>query len=632
MSRPLRSYCLTLLALMLALLLLFPVTHRGDVDEYALTTMAVAAHGTPDIRAADIALGKATMPDRAGVLALLETSMQTPGATIYPAFARGANGKIYPIHFFGYSLLAAAPYKLLALAGLPPLKAFQVLNLAAVFVLGLAMWRAFGSAARAYAGMALFALCGGLLFWTWTSPECLTAAALLAGLLFYVSDRPIAGALLAGLAAQQNPTVIAFFGFAPLIQLCLEWRAGAGLRANVAPALAPRRLLALGLGLAVAVLPVLFNLRLYGVPNVIATHHSDPHLIGMVRLVSFFFDLNQGMVVAIPALLLVLACWGWRAHGTRARALALAGACALFTLAMAVPALSVYNWNSDAAGVMRYAFWCAMPLLLIVLLRLRERAQWPRLLLATLMLAQALALANARSYHYLSLSPLAAAVLRIAPTHYHPEPEIFAERTAHNDSYIFPGKVYTYHVDERPVTTLFKAGDPAADTLLCGAGATLSPLNRSVPTADGWRYLHGEPICATGGVTQQRYSLAQFKTLGARLLVRGWNAPEGRGDGGWDGVWSEGAASQLVLALSPDWHPATLTLAGAYFDGQHRTRVRVNGVDLGWHVLDQGKPIALPAGTSGPVMTIDLAHETPATAPGPDPRNMSLFLRELTLR
>ncbi|MDT0130582.1 hypothetical protein FPK48_22730, partial [Acinetobacter baumannii] len=92
---------------------------------------------------------------------------------LYAAFARGKDGDVYPVHFFGYSLLAAAPFKVFDTLGQAPFKAFLVVNLAAVFVLGLALRHFLKCEMRAWAGLGLFMLCGGALYWQWTSPECL---------------------------------------------------------------------------------------------------------------------------------------------------------------------------------------------------------------------------------------------------------------------------------------------------------------------------------------------------------------------------------------------------------------------------------------------------------------------------
>jgi hypothetical protein len=251
-------------------------------------------------------------------------------------------------------------------------------------------------------------------------------------------------------------------------------------RANVA---------GLAAGLIVFALPPLFNLVQFGVPNIIARRFSDPGLISGTRLVSFFFDLNQGAIVALPGVAAALLVWGWRrnVHPT--------AVCLGLVLALILPALAVLNWNSGAAGVMRYAFWAGMPLVCALLLRVRAHGRWPPLLALWLLLTQGGAMLNAGSYTYVEFSPLARFVLAHAPDHYHPEPEIFAERMAHNDDYIQPDKVYVYRPAGLPSKALFNAENKNAGAQLCGAGRTLAPGNRIVASSQGWRYLDGDPLC-----------------------------------------------------------------------------------------------------------------------------------------
>ncbi len=486
---------LALLAVLLALLALSRPYFGGDVVEYALETVAFADHGSADIRLDDIARGHRLAPQISGTFQLLEDDMRAGKQDVYAAFVRGRGGDVYSVHFPGYPALAALPFKVLEKLGAPPFKAFQVVNYAAVFVLGLALLRFFGSARRAAFGLLLFLLCGGALYLNWTSPECVTGACLLAGLLFYLSGAPLAGGLLAGLAAQQNPTIVFFFVFAPLLKLHLEWRAGAGLAANLRTQLTRANLGGLALGALVFALPPLFNLYQFGVPNIIAKKFSNAGLISGTRLVSFFFDLNQGMILILPGVLGALALWRGAAQTAPRRAPGLFALCLLFVLAMIVPALAVYNWNSGAQGVMRYGFWAAMPLLLVLLWRLRGAVRWPAALVAGLALVQVLATAHAFSYPYVKFSPLARLALTHANRWYHPEPEIFAERMANNDDYIWPDKVY---VSEKWHKALVNPAGGHVDELLCGAGRRLAPGTRLVPSSQGWYYIDGAIDCRPG--------------------------------------------------------------------------------------------------------------------------------------
>lgn len=606
----------------------YPPAFRGDLVEYTLDTVAIASHGTPDIRLEDIARTRALLgPAYDYPFDQLERGMRAGEPDLYAAFARGKHGDVYPVHFFGYSLLAAVPFKVFDLMGKPPFKAFLVVNLAAVFVLGLALRRFFGCETRAWAGLMLFMLCGGTLYWQWTSPECLSAALLLAGLLFYTSGAPLRGAVLAGLASWQNPTILFFFGFAPLLKLCLDWQAGIGLMANLRAQITRRNIAGLAAGIAVLALPVLFNLVEYGVPNIIARKFSDPGLVGGTRLFSFFFDLNQGMAIGLPGLLAAVLLW---AAGTGARARATLGVAVLFLLALAVPALAVLNWNSDAAGMMRYAFWSSMPLVFVLLAVLRGRS-WPGPLVAGVALLQMGAMMHADSYKYTEFSPLANRVMAHAPGLYHPEPEIFAERAGNHDNYISPDQVYSYRMNGALVKTLVNASNPGADAAVCGAGAVIAPGNATSDSTRGWRYIDGPVRCVAGDLVQRSFQFDDFRNRRQVEMTQGWSSLEANGPG-WNGAWSDGPRSQLALDVGA-MRARQILISGSYLENQGRTRVRVNGVDLGWHQLDREGPLTLPAAASqGPRLTIELEHESPRSPGASDPRQLAFFLREINLR
>lgn len=68
--------------------------------------------------------------------------------------------------------------------------------------------------------------------------------------------------------------------------------------------------------------------------------------------------------------------------------------------------MAIHNWNSDAAGVMRYAFWASMPFLFALFWRLRTLPRWPVALLFGVVLVQAVCTAEAKRYNYVELSPL----------------------------------------------------------------------------------------------------------------------------------------------------------------------------------------------------------------------------------
>jgi hypothetical protein len=169
------------------------------------------------------------------------------------------------------------------------------------------------------------------------------------------------------------------------------------------------------------------------------------------------------------------------------------------------------------------------------------------------------------------------------------------------------------------------------DELLCGPGTILAPATRMAESTRGWRYIDGAPVCEPDPYPARVYGAAQFKEQTGVSLAAGWNAVETNG-GAWDGVWSAGARSRLTIAAVPGARMATLALSGNYIDGNRRTRVRVNGVDLGWLALDRVGRVALPAGIQAGPLTIELEHEAPHRAGPDDGRVVAFFLRTVELR
>ncbi|GAB3446031.1 hypothetical protein NX773_01010 [Massilia solisilvae] len=609
-----------MLALLLALLYAVATPqHSGDVEEYALMTVALARHASPDIRPADIEATKVLLPPFADALSRLEQACAKGSEQCAPGFWRGRDGRVYAIHFFAYPALAALATKVVPLAGAPAFKAFLAVNLACVFVLGMALLRLFGSAARAMLGVLLFVLCGGLLYGAWSSPEMFSASALLAALALNASGAPLRVGLLAGLAATHNPPIVFFAVFAPLLRLCGAWRSGTGLAANVRTAVGMRELAGSLLTIAIFALSVLFNQWAFGVPSIIGKLATSAAMATPNRLFSLLFDLNQGMVVGVPGLFAVLL------FGQRGRAACIAGVAVLFSMAMAVPALVAYNWNSGAQGMMRYAFWCAMPLLFAFLWRLRESARLPAAPLVVVATLQVVSIVHANAYNFVSMSPLAAFVMAHAPAAYNPDPEIFHERANGQESALDPQRIDSYAVHGTVVKRMFNVANLNAGTALCGQGQVLADDTPMTAADGGWRYINGRLSCVPAIDIEVGQAGLQ--------LAGGWSHVE-HGGALWSGVWSDGARARLAIALDPRQRPTRLVLHGRYHGANRRTRVSIDGTDLGWQALDQAPELVVPKAPDGAwLLSVELEFDAPnLPAPGqPDQRHIAFFLQKVTM-
>ena len=496
-------YMLGLLAACGYALLRWPPVHNGDVIEYTLTTVAMANHGTPAVRLSDLQEVGQRLPGLKDALANLDSEIRRQADPLQLPFARGQGGAIYAIHYFSYSALAAVPFKLLPLVGLDAFKCYLALNLFFVLLLGLTLRRVLDDNFKAAAALLLSLTCGAWAYLQWSSPEVVSATALLMALLLYCHGAPLRAGLLAALGALQNPSIVLAFGFLPLLRLAVHRQAGRHWRAQLRVAIPDRRHgAALLLGGLLALTAPLWNLIQFGTPSIIAAYFTRADLATPARLHSLLFDLSQGMLIGVPALLPLLLAWAWR-QGWRALLV-----CAALILAMALPALPVINWNSGAQGVMRYAVWGAMPLLAALVWLLRERRRWLLALLPVLV-AQCLVSNALARFRYVEFSPLAVGVMAHAPRWYNPDPELFGERVKHSDSYIDAREAYIFRYQGRVAKSLYHPATPASVRALCGAGRTPSADNDVQDLNHGWRYVNGPvrcqplpavaPVAAAGG-------------------------------------------------------------------------------------------------------------------------------------
>jgi hypothetical protein len=617
-----RAFGLALFAALLLLFCLRPQNKTGDFAEYGVMTIALASHGTPAIRLSDIHEARRLNPEPAfsAVYQQLEDGVRKNAANPAPAFYRGNDAGYYSIHFFAYSAIAAIPYAAFEALGIPPFKCYQFVNLTFIFILGLAAFDFFRSHTRAAAALALFFLCGGLLYWDWSSPEAMSAASLLAGLMLYLNGSPIAGGVLAGLASMQNPPLVFFAGFAPLLKF-LHKRNAMSMRDFVSCAIV----------LLLFSLPVLFNLSEFGFPSLLAAVSTDTRLISGRRLFSFFFDLNQGMLIGVPALFAALAAILLFAKSGSIRLLA---CCAvLFSVVLAIPALSTQNWNSGASGMMRYAFWAAMPILFGCLLYARDH-KVSRTLILALLIVQAGATWMERQYSHVQFSRAAKFFLARFPSAYNPAFEIFWERLHNEETPPVRDSILYYKVNDQVRKIAFNLDNPKASLALCGKNKALSMDAGIAAVEDGWVYLNTAPVCVPALTDDAIYTAKAFSDAASIKFTQGWGSVE-FGGGNWDGVWSIAPVARIEIAPPSNLPYQTLTIRGQYIAPGMETDVTVNGVYLGRRALDRGLPIpvksALKKDDGRTLVELRTVPGKIAAQPIADKRQLGFFVTKIVL-
>ncbi len=358
------------------------VRRTGDGLEYLLYARALSAHLSPDIRRDDLVyvgslLEQSEPGSRSAIEYKIEALVAAPSLPSGVRYSGGliqtADDTLYAWHFWLYPAFVVPFLQVVQWLGLPPLYAFVFCNWACVLgtLLYLA-WRWEATWLQRHVLTALFLCTGTTYYIRWTHPEVFTASLILLALML-MSDRRYGAAMLASaLASAQNPPVVILFAFVAATTV-LQGRRSPSAPSSPAAGSGSRGgnlLLALA-AFAVASSPLVFFQTVVGVSNpIVAAGSAEISLISLSRLWSLYFDLNQGMVVGAPGVLLGVAALpflialGRRQDGRGVAALSqlrplLIGVS--LSIAMAVPSLATRNWNSGQAVFMRYAYWLAVP-------------------------------------------------------------------------------------------------------------------------------------------------------------------------------------------------------------------------------------------------------------------------------
>jgi hypothetical protein len=280
-------------------------------------------------------------------------------------------------------------------------------------------------------------------------------------------------------------------------------------------------------------------------------------LISLGRLASLFLDLNQGMVVGLPCLILAVPT-GFLAKLIirikfgqgffRSEDWLLLG-----VVLMSIPVLAQVNWNAGQAIFMRYASWIAMPIVVWVAVALNQASgSWRQLIVISALAVQvAMVLLSGTTLvdrqNYVSFKPWVPLLWATAPGLYNPIPEIFFERTAGREGPIQTPAFYSPRSSGTFLKILSKSDDlDEVSTELCGERGHLRPAPYKTLSGpyvsrveQGYFYISGHLRC----IYSPPFELFFTSTSNLRLEMIGWSIPE------LHGTWSDGGRASIRVPL-----------------------------------------------------------------------------------
>jgi hypothetical protein len=410
---------------------------EGDGFEYALMTESIFNHGTPDLRVEDLEtfktdISKHLMWDTFPKKDIIEDYRRVdyrnaPFKTSVSGYFAAKNDKYYCYHFITYSIFNIPARWFCKTIDILPTLAFALTN--SLCLIGVCALFLFYFSKKLFVG-ASAALCFiyGSNYWYlgWENTEVFTASCIAAGLIFLLKNRDLLSVTFVALAASQNQSLVVLLGI-----LCF-WIWWQRYNFNI------KKGFLIGLIACIAILPALFYLYHFGTTNLIKDlGFLHKRYVTGNRLFGYYFDINQGLILAMPLILITYLILYLVYLIKDIKEKTFAPFIPLVCLMIGIIVISMGNWNGGAAIVHRYTTWLGAMVLVFVFNCLNRMKVLLGFSLSCMFVytqfhvCEYFQKINKYDWQQESHNDIATWVLENHPDWYNPDPTIFSVRTEH---------------------------------------------------------------------------------------------------------------------------------------------------------------------------------------------------------
>lgn len=531
----------------------------GDGHEYSLTTKAFLNNLSPKITAIEVTdrLNDIRSFESAGYIPEyfekirtgLENNENNAGAVgIY----KSKNNEYYGYHFWFYPLLTAVTEKTISILDVNPLKSFQLTN---VILLICTLFVLMSNEKSNPVAQLLF-LSGGVIFYLkWSHPEVMIYSLLFLAFYFLMKCKPLTSAFFISLASIQVVSLSLLFIVIPIYLTLVSHK---NIVSVIFDLLRKWQIWICGL---ISISSIIFYYIKFNQFSLIGSQASSISNINFGHFISYYFDLDQGLWVGAPWLVIfvVFLCFRFDKIIIRDFLFSL-----LFSVVICMPLLANNNMNSGQNVFQRYALYSVAPIVAwscayssVILNTIYKKV------IIILLAFMYIIFSNGyeTDANYLAHKPWTAYLLENYPEMYNPEPQIFILRTFSYNMWSGKGQdSYAYENQDGIVTKIiFRDKNEHALSDSCKAGykdlMTHQPINIDKASAPkyGWRYITGAMYCddfapVYKGVKyiQKASNFIDFRKNGLPNFVIGLSGLSH--EEGW-GRWSEGSNVKLNLDL-----------------------------------------------------------------------------------
>jgi len=412
---------------------------EGDGLEYCLMTESFYRHGTPEFYLSDALSFRNAFSEKEWndfykkdyfESDYLKSEKYLPQEKYYyfGGYVKTSDGRNFCYHFWGYSLFVTPFRYLTSWFSWNPLWAFIMANIFFVTLFLIVLWF-FSELSLWFKWVFSVCLLFPVFYWyiSWEHTEIYMASFCAISLLFFHQKRYALSMLFSVLAAWQNQTFLIFPFF---MSLWLLLKREMDIRMLI-------KFTIIGF---IGVLPSLFYYTLYGDFSLIPKMgHFVPEMATWNRYIGFFYDWNQGMILGIPFIMLMLpfVIIRYIFSFIRERRVEFHVIPFLSVLVMTYVFIRMKNWSPGESVVHRYVVWCIPLVAWFVLMEVEKISWYPeimkRIFMFIFFFMQYYTFSLHQKYEKYdwcgsTMMPIAKWMLNNYPDLYNPDPVIFSQR------------------------------------------------------------------------------------------------------------------------------------------------------------------------------------------------------------
>ncbi|MCS7464246.1 hypothetical protein N0M98_29520 [Paenibacillus doosanensis] len=397
-------------SIILILVTLYHKPNRyGDGWEYFGMIVSFANHFTPDLKKEDIEIIHSTALQYnidANVIKNID----------YSGYFKDLSGNFYSYHFWFYSLICVPVFFMLKLFHLNTFKVFQITN--AIFLIIMFWWilhkNSFSIRKKTWLILASI-LSPIWLYLPWSHPEVFSYVLLFIGLIELYEKRLLSSVVLISLASLQNPAIAIMVACIIIFYIFSTKKID-------------KSFIVMSFCSCIVLVPYLFYYINYKQFNIIASSgYASSSLITISKISSLFFDLNFGMILFIPVLLIGFI---WLVFRLNKEVIFWAIVLLMLSMICATQA----NWNSGMMYINRYSVWM-IPIIIFSTIDYFTNLKFRNLAIISLVFILSsgtvliYCITKYDGTNYLKFSPLAKIAFSTVPSLYNPPYEVFVERS-----------------------------------------------------------------------------------------------------------------------------------------------------------------------------------------------------------